>query len=74
MGFAAAVTDMNILYEYSSVHGATVVATMATTELPAFNTDFLESPDYFRRVERSIVWGKSGINRHNRTFQNGIIP
>lgn len=46
----------------------------AATELTGVNTDFMESPDYFRRVERSIVWGKSGINRHNRTFQNGIIP
>lgn len=46
----------------------------AATELSAVNTDFLESPDYFRRVERSIVWRNSGINRHNRTFQNRIIP
>lgn len=51
-----------------------MVLLKAATELPAVNTDFLESLDYFRRVESSIVWGKSGINRHNRTFQNGIIP
>lgn len=46
----------------------------AATEPPALNTESLESPDYFRRVERCIVWGKSSINRHNRTLQNGIIP
>lgn len=46
----------------------------AATEPPALNTESLESPDYFRRLERCIVWGKSSINRHNRTFQNGIIP
>lgn len=46
----------------------------AATEPPALNTESLESCDYFRRVEKCIVWGKSSINRHNRTLQNGIIP